>query len=350
MSEGIWDAPDDGGWDDASLVSERQPEAWGAPEGSVEPEPAAEQTADTTTIEPVTEAEVVAELEAEQQQEEPAERPRDEKGRFVKQEEAVTESQPDEMLLGKFKSADDLVRAYQELEQHTGGLRQELGQLRQEVQTVAERAERPTIPSNWETLLDDNPAQAAKLALDAGDRAKYEEAKRVWDSESPGAPELYEQTMLLNYELEQVKEAVAATQAPQVEQMQVNATAQALATVKQQHPDFDDFETGMSQLMQERPLYMSAFKEAVVAADVSAQAAILNDLYDLVAGRRSDNLTQAQQEVNRDAAEQQLRARQDAVVVSATSNASEPVLSEADRIAAEWDKLDAPYRTGWLEP
>lgn len=357
MSDGLWDALEgDEGWADDSLVSEPQPAAWGEKPGAEMPLEAKEEVP-AASVE-VTRAEVVAELEKEGEQ--PAqERPRDEKGRFVKQEEPeapeepAVEETPQELLLGKFRSADELARAYQELESHVGSVRNELGELRalrEELSQVRERVERPSLPSNWDDLLDENPARAAQAALDAGDRDRYDEAKRAWEMESPGAPQLFEQNMMLNYKMAQIEEQLQQQAAPVQEQTEVAATARALAKVKSDHPDFDKFEDAMAQVMRERPLYMSAMKQAVAAADAEAQAAIFSDLYALVADRRSDNLSKAQEEANRAAAEAQLKARQDAVVVSATGTATEPVLSEADLIAAEWDKLDAPYRTGWLEP
>ena len=359
MSEGLWEEVGDlSEWEDAP-VSEPGSDAWGAAPGTTEPLEAAQAAGTVEAAAEVTEAEVVEALAEEQAAET---RERDEKGRFLpkqetQQEEAVEEAvQPERLYAGKLKSVEELERAYLELEQRSGRTSQELGELRalrEEMAAIRERVEQPAptpIPSNWDDVLDDNPAKAAKMALDAGDRERYEEAKAAWDAESPGAPEIYEQNMILQYELSQVKAKVEAQQQPVQSEREVNATAQALQKVKEAHPDWDKFEDAMAQVMEERPLYSSALREAVEAADADAQAAIFGDLYQLVAGRRSENLTQVTEEARRAAADAQLRARQDAVVVSATGNATEVKLSEADRIAAEWDKLDAPYSSGWLEP
>ena len=48
------------------------------------------------------------------------------------QNEGQAQSAPSELLLGKFKSVDDLTKAYQELERHQGFQSQELGQLREQ--------------------------------------------------------------------------------------------------------------------------------------------------------------------------------------------------------------------------
>lgn len=50
--------------------------------------------------------------------------------------EGQAQNAPSELLLGKFKSVDDLTRAYQELEKHQGFQSQELGQLREKDATL----------------------------------------------------------------------------------------------------------------------------------------------------------------------------------------------------------------------
>lgn len=49
----------------------------------------------------------------------------------ITQTEGQAQNAPSELLLGKFKSVDDLSKAYQELEKHQGFQSQELGQLRE---------------------------------------------------------------------------------------------------------------------------------------------------------------------------------------------------------------------------
>jgi hypothetical protein len=90
---------------------------------------------------------------------------------------------------------------------------------------------------------------------------------------------------------------------------------------------------------------------ALESGDYNQKVEALDTLYKLTAGPVDPaNLRAAAQDIARVQAEENQRAKEAAMVASGTSSVDPPRLSEADQIAAEWDKLDAPWKNGWLEP
>ena len=138
--------------------------------------------------------------------------PRNPDGTFAKKQadepeaEAPAVAEP-ELILGKFKSADELAAAYAELESFKGRQSNEINDLRRALEerfeTLEQQAARPTAPASWDDLIDQNPAYAAKLAYERGETGQLQRAAAAWEELSPGAPELWAETVRIRAEMDE---------------------------------------------------------------------------------------------------------------------------------------------------
>jgi len=227
----------------------------------------------------------------------------------------------------------------------------EIRQLREQMAVIQEQQQRPQV-SDWDSLIDDDPARAAQLALQAGNGVAYEQAKRAWEEYSPGAPAIYEQGMRLQHRLDQLEGRLEQTTAPLQQQQAQTQIAGVYEAVRKQYPDFDQFESAMSQLIDTRPMLKDMFAKVVQQGSPDEQFAYLEDLHALASGRKADTLREAAKEVARDHATETLRAKQEAQVASASANmdtgpSRTAAQQMADRIGAEWDEIEKPYKDGW---
>lgn len=240
--------------------------------------------------------------------------------------EAVAEDVPDDPdadAAALKAQIEALEKRLADKDEFNGRLSNELGELRRLQEQIAEQQSRPQV-SDWDSLIDDNPARAAQLALQAGNNLAYQQARSAWEDLSPGAPDMFEQNLRLQKQMQELAEQVKATTAPIAEQQRTQQVAQAYALIKEQYPDYDKFEDAMAQAVEARPLLKESLKTVLASGDTEQQFAALEDLYLITAGRATDTLHAEKQKVNQSLAEQSIQARQDAIVVSATSNQAEP--------------------------
>jgi hypothetical protein len=219
----------------------------------------------------------------------------------------------------------------------------ELGELRARTQYN----ENQSNLSDWDTILYENPAQAAQLALNAGDRRRYMAAREAWEEVAPGAAANFEQNITLKRELDDLKNQVYQSTEPLHQERELQQVANAYAQVKEKYPDFDDFEDAMGQVLNTRPLMKESLQSVLRNGSTEDQSAALEDLYLLTAGRKRDTLSQAAREAkaNLDATAQ--AQRQAATVVTGGASPEEQGKTIADLIGNEWDELASPYDKGW---
>lgn len=302
--------------------------------------------------EPAVEEEPVAEAEPAAEAEEPAveDRPRNPDGTF-----AAKNPEP-APLLGKFKSAEELAVAYTELERHLGDQRRELGQRRQSEEELAARL--AAIEGHIATprqqitgdMIDRDPAAATQLAYEQGDQAALATAFAAWKDEDPAGAAVWaatetaaqrEQALRAEYEarLAQVEQRIAPAEQADLDRQYQGAFAQ----FARQHPDVEKFIPAMAQIAEANPTM-----QALIESGSPAQAAdTFATLYKLAKYEQGDLAAAAVQDTARAVAEESQRAREEAFVASASTNTAGKAPSVAERIAAEWDKLDAPMRDGW---
>jgi hypothetical protein len=289
---------------------------------------------------------------------EPADRPRNPDGTFAAAgepepaaESAEPTDTPDEtqLILGKFRTQDELAAAYSELEQFKGRQAQEIGDLRRLVEERLPAQQEPQPQpqyaydevADWASTLPPTQLPAvAQQAFQQGNRVVEAAVLEQWKEHDRGSALQFEQDAAAH-------RAAQLIQAQQAQQTQAQTTVtQTAQQFVEQHPDFQDLRPVMEQIAQE-PAH-AYIGRLLASNDPQMQLDGVNLLYDKAKGRtQSDNLNARSTDIAREHALASEQAIRDAAVVSGTAPNAAPVMNRAQELAAEWDKLEAPTRDGW---
>lgn len=302
-------------------------------------------------VESVVEAEAPAEEADTAEEEAPEGRQRDEKGRFVaaEPEETQEETPAEKLYAGKYKSIEELERAYSEAEKKIGSQGSEMSELRKAVEELRESFEEddddyqePVYDTDTlRTWFDENPSQIPSVAITAHQQGNINlrnQALAAWEDLDPVSARHYEREFLKD-ELRREQQQVVQSQS----EMR-SLSAQVAREFAQSHPDMDALAPAMREIAAEYP----QMARILQTNDRSAQLEYLDFLYTKARGRQADTLTQATKEVEARQTEEVDRAIADAQVASAkTANPDTPRPSAADLIGMEWDAIEKPYADGW---
>lgn len=234
------------------------------------------------------------------------EQPRDpETGRFAPKEEP---------LLGKFKSVDDLAKAYQELERYRGEVSAELGELRQQSQQWQAflHQQQPGLGQVQQLREDGEYQQAASLALRAGDHYTYESVLREWGEQEP-----YEAANFrFEVRLAQMHQQFAEQQQPLQQQMHDQLLVSALGNVTRKFPDVEAED--ILAAAESAPGLLYGLRDG----GIQEAEQMFENLAWLARGRKADEAAVEAQKITAEQAEANDQARVEAVVASASSNSA----------------------------
>lgn len=304
-----------------------------------------------TPAESAVEAEAPAEEADTAEEEASAERARDEKGRFVAAEsEAEQEDSPAEKLYaGKYKSVEELERAYSEAEKKIGSQGSEMSDLRKAVEDLRSSFEEDDDdyqetnydPNTLRDWFEENPSQIPQVAITAhqqGNTNLRDQALVAWEELDPISARHYEREFLKD-ELRREQQ-----QHVQSQNEMRTLTADVAREFATNHPDMDALAPAMREIAAQYP----QMARILQSNDRSAQLEYLDFLYTKARGRQADTLSQATKEVETQQAEEVDRAIAEAQVASGkTAKPEPPALTAADRIGAEWDAIEKPFADGW---
>ncbi len=191
------------------------------------------------------------------------------------EEPEQTEGKPlqGEPLLGKFKSVDDLVKSYQELERKLGARDEEKEQLRQQLYMLQGYLQ--ALPQ----MGQQQPTPEQQQAKD-----EYDELLAEFEQLYPGLTKalIRQQEKVMSERLQQIEQKIGQAVAPvQQFMMQEYFNRQALELAAK-YPDFKDYAQDMMQIYQTQPMlaampdgmetaYQIAKARHVVAASQTAQ-------------------------------------------------------------------------------
>lgn len=297
--------------------------------------------ADTATEATVTTTEAPAE-----------ERPRDEKGRFVPAADdevgaVETELTPEQQITAKFKSNDELVAAYRELEFFKGRQAEEIGELRRQAEQISQQT--APQPQSYDTdAIADHFAEhptailpAIEQAYQSGDRALVHLGIKALDDTNPVlAGELRSEIAKRDAIAEMDNRMRPAMQAAETADLQ--GRAQDMAA---RYPDIGEFlaSNDMAALAEQFPLA----KRAIVEGSAEDRFSAIESLYLIQKGRATDNLKDTSREVARETAEQAAALREEGFVASATQTAGSSKLSPAKLLEEQWANQDSALEEGW---
>lgn len=301
--------------------------------GQFAEEPVAEETAPVETVAETTEPEPVAPVEE-------------------------TPAEP-ELILGKYRTADDLAEAYRNLEREKGRLAQEVGELRQAVQPVQPVQSAPVDPGTVEDAFVNNPAaarnaavQAATRALEQGDTAGYESIIETWGQ--------YDQFGALRFDTARqtaaAQQQIVAQIAPQVQTarqyVEQNANQAATLAVQARHPDFEQVVGDLADASQVQNIIDAGFPvEMLQLANGTQQQKeqLLETLYRWRVAEQAGQAAQAAPAVAAAAAQEHRDAKKAAVVASASSAPAAEATSEDPELDAFYAYLTSPTPTSWAD-
>ena len=180
------------------------------------------------------------------------------------EEPEQTEGEPlqGEPLLGKFKSVDDLVKSYQELERKLGSRDEEKEQLRQQLYMLQGYLQ--ALPQ----MGQQQPTPEQQQAKD-----EYDELLAEFEQLYPGLTKamLRQQEKLMSERLQQIEQKVGQAVAPvQQFMMQEHFNRQALELAAK-YPDFKDYAQDMMQIYQTQPM-LAAMPDGMETAYQIAKA------------------------------------------------------------------------------
>lgn len=228
------------------------------------------------------------------------ERPRNEKGQFLPKEQP----EEGELILGKFKSQEDLAQAYEHLESLAGRQGQEFGELRRELQEMRQSLQGSSnedyVPIDDQTasavdeLAESNPQQAAAWALEH-QPLLYERVMDIWFQNDPRSAGRFENGLMLRQMRDDITASIGPAVAPLQAQAQERAFAEAWANVAQKYPDMSSHGEAMLEAAKTVP----ELSHALTTGDAASKERLIENLLFLARGREADRFAAAAAETGR---------------------------------------------------
>src|SRR3972149_2525648 len=169
-------------------------------------------------------------------------RPRDAQGRFIGEQERPPWLPPE------YRSEADYVKTFDERERLMGRQAQELGEVRQMVEGIAERTPQPQSIGQMQAALEENPQAVAYWAAEQGNEQVLDLALAAWtqqaldegDAAALRAAQRFERAV----EFAKMKYEFSQEVVPAIEGVQREAGVRALSLAKRElsakYPDFDE--------------------------------------------------------------------------------------------------------------
>lgn len=250
---------------------------------------------------------------------------RDERGRFTKKEEPEPEPEPEqeagpEPILGKFKSQDDLVEAYQALEHKLSTTRadkDEFDQLKEQLEQMKSMLQ-PSTPSYdgsaVDRLIDEDPATATAISYQSGDTYRFREALSAWKDQDPFAAAVWVADIRRQAEMDQLRMEYEARIQSSDAETQNQQFSRAWRDVAQQYPDVENYAQDILEAAQQAPEIIQGLQSGTY----SDKTRVIENLYWLAKGRKADSLAAAMKEAATEQKQEQRQEKLDAVVSGAS--------------------------------
>ena len=265
-------------------------------------------------------------------------------------EPAAEEESGEPLLAGKYKTVEELEKAYLEEQQLLGRQGEELGNLRQLSEQMGELAgripepqpDRGYDPGSLDDYLALNPHQIPQLAqraLETNDQTLYPKAMAAWSEIDPMGALDFHARAVSRAEMAQLR-AEMAPALQGMQQVQVrNDFEAAYETKAAQH---DDFAQVMSAITDEN---IADFPKEVLAVlqtgDQASKEQVLETLYRWTKAEQAGNLTVAAGEAARQAQQDSRQARADARVATPSGSQSREPATGVDLWREQFQNSDA---------
>lgn len=245
--------------------------------------------------------------------------------------EEVAETEPAEeevtLIGGKFKSQDDLLKAYEEAQRKLGEQGSELGELRrlrEEFEEFASSFEEdepaqmsPHEVAAYSDQIQENPSHVAVWALQNGHDLLYDSAiRQLYDIGDIFTANRLEQARMMAAMQAQVRQTIEPLEQPVQRMTQNQEFNQAWRAVAEKMPDLNKFADAIQEAATTAPEVVGALRQG----DMASKERVIENLYWLAKGRQAETFQEAAKEVARQTAEDNQRAKAEATVASASSS------------------------------
>jgi hypothetical protein len=319
-------------------------------DSSAEPEPETPTPPDPEdVVEPEVPAEVadaLAAATADDTEVETEDRQRDAQGRFLPKFKDPDVNGFLEKYNGNVEEALKAAVNSQSLIGSQGG---ELGQLRQQLEALQTQVTRQAEPAiDYDTLLEENPARATMLAWGRGDNYAYQQAVQQWEAVSPGSPAIWAQNLQLQQQLSSLSTRFEETTAPLKQQAATQGFANAYQELAVELPELNQLGPDMGKALGALgDTTQRAILSTLETGTQESQKEVLRTLYHVAKGLRSDTLAQQGQDAAKAHVEETQRAKDDAILASASASHTETPQTNSERIGNEWASIVEPLESGW---
>lgn len=224
---------------------------------------------------------------------------------------------PEEPLLGKFKTVDELKEGYAQLEKQFHGSadqRREFNELQQQMQELTQAVQAtPQAGYDWDTQIDENPKAALERAAATRNEQLYEQVKAQVNEYHPGLADVWEDNQWTKHQVAQLGQEIAARYQPVADtverDVQVREYQDAWATTASKYPDAREL-IGAIQ----------AEGESNPGLSTTDKLAYFDNLYWLVKAKQAETQQAAQQQVDAEQRQGNEAAKVAATVTSASSS------------------------------
>lgn len=275
----------------------------------------------------------------------------------VTEADTSEETPAEKLLAGKYKSPEELERAYLEAQSVIGrrdtekdALRESIDQLREQ---MAKPVEQPHVAVTTDEILED-PAAATVRAFAQKDERALDRAYRAWQEEDSTAAALWlsetrasQREAALRSEIAAVRGEVQTLSVPQQEAAQREEWNTAFSIVLAKSPDFGEH---AARILEEVAPQYPNILGALSSGDAKAKAEILTALYAIDRAQTEDpaKLRETLNEEAREAAEEARQAREGAkVLTQATTGGDAPEQSPEELEAERTKQRYAAQTGGW---
>lgn len=172
--------------------------------------------------------------------------------------EAKPADQPAELLAGKYESAEELERAYEELRTKFNERDAEIGELRglrEEFETLRGRMDAPK--HDYDTLIDEDPASATQLAYQSGDAYHLQAALAAWKEQDPFGAAVWYSGVRSQAEIAAITTHYESRLSIHDASAQQTELAGAMAAFAQANPDLEEIAPAMVAIAEESPQIMA---------------------------------------------------------------------------------------------
>jgi len=260
---------------------------------------------------------------------------RDERGRFTAAGSQETEEQTEaeKLLAGKYKTVEDLERAYQEASSKLGQQGSELGELRKliEERLPAEdetEFEQPTYDPSYassiQNLVESGRFQeAAVYAAQSGNQPLYEAALDAWYDEQPRAAAAFERHL----ELQAMEARFQQQRQPEIQARVQQEANTAWSNVSRK---FTDLPQLADKVLEAGKHYPDVLRVLQTDSSIEGKERALEALYKIAKADSLDTLGAAAKEAEQVASDEARREKADSVVASASNAKREAPTTKVD--------------------